>query len=125
MGYGDSGWAPFTFFLREGQNVGVGVVKLFLSTERVNLSHVAQLSPFLASVPEPGPVVVHSTAPPLPPSDPTGGPSSTTTSLPFDASLASPTQHAVVSTHETSDPKMGSLLWDTVEITVVQRRESV
>ena len=46
VGYGDSGWVPHTFFLREGQKVDVGILKLFLSTTQVNLSHVAQSSPF-------------------------------------------------------------------------------
>jgi hypothetical protein len=46
VGYGDSGWAPHTIFLREGQSVDVGILKLFLSRKRVNLSHVAQPSPF-------------------------------------------------------------------------------
>ena len=49
MGYGDSGSVPHTFYLREGQNVDVGILKLFLSIKQVDLSHVAQLSPFLAN----------------------------------------------------------------------------
>ena len=47
MGYGDSESIPHTFFLRDGQNVDVGILKLFLSTEPVDLSHVAQSSPFV------------------------------------------------------------------------------
>ena len=46
VGYGDSGSAPYTFFLREGQNIDVGILKMFLSRKQVNLSHVAQSSPF-------------------------------------------------------------------------------
>lgn len=46
VGYGDSGTVPYTFFLREGQNVDVGVLKLFLSRKHVDLSGVAQCSPF-------------------------------------------------------------------------------
>ena len=46
MGYGDPGSVPHIFFLREEQNVDVGILKLFLSQEQVNLSHVAQSSPF-------------------------------------------------------------------------------
>ena len=46
VGYGDSGWVPHKFFLREGQSVDVGILKLFLSRKQVNLSHVAQSSPF-------------------------------------------------------------------------------
>ena len=49
VGYGDSGWVPHTFFLREGQSVDVGILKLFLSRTQVNLSHVAQPSPFEVS----------------------------------------------------------------------------
>ena len=51
VGYGDDGWAPHTFYLREGQNVDVGILKLFLSRNPVDLSHVAQSSPFLAAHP--------------------------------------------------------------------------
>jgi hypothetical protein len=46
VGYGDSGSIPHTFFLGEGQNIDVGILKLFLSRKRVDLSHVAQSSPF-------------------------------------------------------------------------------
>ena len=46
VGYGDSGSVPYKFFLREGQNVDVGILKLFLSRKQVNLSHIAQPSPF-------------------------------------------------------------------------------
>ena len=46
MGYGDSGSVPHTFFLREGQDVDVGILKLFLSRKQVDLSDVAQPSPF-------------------------------------------------------------------------------
>ena len=47
MGYGDSGTVPHTFFLRDGQDVDVGILKLFLSTKQVDLSDVAQSSPFV------------------------------------------------------------------------------
>ena len=46
VGYGDSGSVPHSFFLRKGQNVDVGILKLFLSRKQVNLSHIAQPSPF-------------------------------------------------------------------------------
>lgn len=46
VGYGDSGSVPHSFFLRKGQKVDVGILKLFLSRKQVNLSHVAQSSPF-------------------------------------------------------------------------------
>ena len=47
MGYGYSGTVPHTFFLREDQNVDVGILKLFLSRKQVDLSDVAQLTPFV------------------------------------------------------------------------------
>ena len=46
MGYGDSGTVPHTFFLRKGQDVDVGTLKLFLSRRQVDLSDVAQSTPF-------------------------------------------------------------------------------
>ena len=46
MGYGDSGSAPFTFFLRDGQKVDVGILKLYLSRKQIDLSDIAQPSPF-------------------------------------------------------------------------------
>jgi len=46
IGYGSGSVAPFTYFLRDGQNVDVGFLKLFLSTEPVDLSHLIQRSPF-------------------------------------------------------------------------------
>lgn len=46
MGHGDSGTDSHTFRLRENQNVDVGILKLFLSKERVDVSDVAQPSPF-------------------------------------------------------------------------------
>ena len=47
VGYGDSGSVPHAFFLREGQDVDVGILKLFLSRKHVDLSDVAQSSPFV------------------------------------------------------------------------------
>ena len=49
VGYGDSGSVPYKFFLREGQNIDVGILKLFVSRKQVNLSHVTQSSPFESS----------------------------------------------------------------------------
>ena len=49
MGYGESGSVPHIFFLREGQMVDVGILKLFLSRKQVNLSYIAQSSPFVVS----------------------------------------------------------------------------
>jgi hypothetical protein len=49
VGYGDSGSVPHSFIVPEGQNVDVGILELFLSRKQVNLSHIAQSSPFKGS----------------------------------------------------------------------------
>jgi hypothetical protein len=105
-GYGDSGWVPHTFFLQYGHKFDVGIFKLFLSGKQVDLSHVAQSSPFV----------------------PIGGPSrSATPSLSFDSDSSRGTVQTVM-------PLMGSkgkgsettvlqtlpLPWDTIEIPVVR-----
>ena len=46
VSYGDTGSDPHAYFVREGQNVDVGTLKLFVSKTPVNFSHVAQSSPF-------------------------------------------------------------------------------
>ena len=46
IGYGAGGSPPFEYFLQEGQSVDVGFMKLFLTTEYVDLSNVSQISPF-------------------------------------------------------------------------------
>ena len=46
IGYGSGGSPPFSYFLREGQNVDVGFLKLFLTTEPVDYSTIPQPSPF-------------------------------------------------------------------------------
>jgi len=46
VGYGDSASVPRTYFLQEKQDVDVGILKLFLSRKHVDLSHIAQPSPF-------------------------------------------------------------------------------
>ena len=46
VGYGDSGSVPHAFFLREGQDIDVGILKLFLTRKQVDLSDVAQATPF-------------------------------------------------------------------------------
>jgi hypothetical protein len=46
IGYGAGGAAPFSYFLRNNQDVDVGFLKLFLTTEQVDFSNVSQLSPF-------------------------------------------------------------------------------
>ena len=91
VGYGDSESVPHSFFLREGQKVDVGILKLFLSREQVNLSHVAQSSPFV-------PVEDHSTA---------------SSSLPFTligGRSKNPSHHTRL-----------YFPWDTVEVPVVQQ----
>ncbi|PBK59436.1 hypothetical protein ARMSODRAFT_1027392 [Armillaria solidipes] len=46
IGYGASGTVPHMYTLRKGQDVDVGFLKLFFSTEYVDLSGVVQNSPF-------------------------------------------------------------------------------
>ncbi|KAG8848339.1 hypothetical protein FRC20_002551, partial [Serendipita sp. 405] len=46
IGYGDGGVPAFKYYLREGQDLDIGFIKIFLSTEQVDLSHIRQLSPF-------------------------------------------------------------------------------
>ena len=116
MGYGDSGWAAHKFYLREHQNVDVGVLKLFLAGSQVNLSHIAQSSPFV-----PGPVGGHFTAPSPPPFVHSGG-RDATPSLSYDSSRATEQVPVQRISRGISDPKTWPLPWDTVEVTVVQRR---
>lgn len=49
IGFGSGGASPHQFFLRPGQNVDVGHLKLFLTTKYVDLSFVVQESPFSSS----------------------------------------------------------------------------
>ncbi|KZV74055.1 hypothetical protein PENSPDRAFT_732472 [Peniophora sp. CONT] len=46
IGYGAGGGQPYKFFLRDGQELDVGFIKLFITTEPVDLSGIAQRSPF-------------------------------------------------------------------------------
>ena len=46
VGYGSGGEVPRIFKLGKNQNVEVGFLKLFLSTEYVDLSDIEQLTPF-------------------------------------------------------------------------------
>ncbi|PVG00050.1 hypothetical protein CPB86DRAFT_813539 [Serendipita vermifera] len=46
IGYGSGGAPPFSYTLRDGENLDVGFLKLFLMTEPVELSRVPQASPF-------------------------------------------------------------------------------
>jgi hypothetical protein len=46
IGYGDGGGLPHQYFLRDGQDMDVGFLKLFLSTRSIDLRAVAQPSPF-------------------------------------------------------------------------------
>ena len=52
VGYG-SGEVPYVFKLDKGQDVEVGFLKLFLSTEYVDLSDIPQSSPFTDDVGRP------------------------------------------------------------------------
>ncbi|KAK0452944.1 uncharacterized protein EV420DRAFT_1481938 [Desarmillaria tabescens] len=56
IGYGDNGTFPHKFTVRNGQDVDVGFLKLFFSTEYTDLSDIAQTSPFEAAR-ENGPVL--------------------------------------------------------------------
>ncbi len=47
IGYGASGTVPHIYALRKGQDVDVGFLKLFFSTEYLDLSGVVQGSPFI------------------------------------------------------------------------------
>lgn len=46
IGYGSGGGRPFSYFLRLDQELDVGFIKLFISTEYVDLSSIAQRTPF-------------------------------------------------------------------------------
>jgi len=46
IGYGDGGGLPYRYFLREGQNLDVGFLKLFISTESVDFECIPQPSAF-------------------------------------------------------------------------------
>lgn len=46
IGYGDGGAAPANFVLEDGQVADVGFLKLYLATEHVDWTNIAQASPF-------------------------------------------------------------------------------
>ena len=46
IGYGSGGSPPFCFYVRDGQDVDVGFLKLFLTTEPVDYSNIPQTTPF-------------------------------------------------------------------------------
>ena len=46
IGYGSAGAVPFNYYLWGDQKLDVGCLKLFLSTEYADLSHISQGSPF-------------------------------------------------------------------------------
>jgi len=46
IGYGSGGSSPFNYLLRDGQDIDVGFLKLFLSTAPVDFSNIPQRSPF-------------------------------------------------------------------------------
>ncbi|KAF8056952.1 caspase domain-containing protein, partial [Lyophyllum atratum] len=50
IGYGDGGFSPWQFLLREGEDVDVGFFKLFLSTSPADFSSIPQESPFEENV---------------------------------------------------------------------------
>jgi hypothetical protein len=46
IGYGSGGEPPHKFFLREGQDIDINFLKIFLSTKPTDLPNASQLSPF-------------------------------------------------------------------------------
>ena len=46
VGYGAGDEAPFVYTLNDDQDLEVGFLRLFLSTEYVDFSHIPQSSPF-------------------------------------------------------------------------------
>jgi len=50
IGYGAGGGVPLVYVLRKGQDVDVGHLKLFLSTNHADLSGIPQDSPFDGSI---------------------------------------------------------------------------
>jgi len=46
IGYGSGGEVPYNYFMRDGQDIDVGFLKLFLTTQPVDYSNIPQSSPF-------------------------------------------------------------------------------
>ncbi|TFK52885.1 hypothetical protein OE88DRAFT_1733873 [Heliocybe sulcata] len=46
IGYGESGAVAYSYSVPNGKDIDIGFLKLFLSTEHIDLSHVPQMSPF-------------------------------------------------------------------------------
>jgi hypothetical protein len=46
LGYGSNGLPPLTFTLEKGQDIDVGFLKVFISTEQMDLSNIKSESPF-------------------------------------------------------------------------------
>ena len=46
IGYGSAGAVPYNYYLWGDKELDVGFLKLFLSTEYVDLAHISQGSPF-------------------------------------------------------------------------------
>ncbi|KZV73851.1 hypothetical protein PENSPDRAFT_732580 [Peniophora sp. CONT] len=51
LGYGASGGRPYRYYLREDTKEDIGFIRLFVSTEYIDLSHIQQVSPFSADDP--------------------------------------------------------------------------
>ena len=47
VGYGPGGWPPLAYEIRKGQDLDVGFLKIYLSTQPVDLSRIEQQSAFL------------------------------------------------------------------------------
>ena len=46
IGYGNGGGVPHLYFLRDEQNLDLGFLKLFISTQPIDLEGIPQASPF-------------------------------------------------------------------------------
>ncbi|KAK7464351.1 hypothetical protein VKT23_006518 [Stygiomarasmius scandens] len=46
IGYGNTGWSPLGFSIREGQEVDVGYLVLYISTTYTDCEHIGEPSPF-------------------------------------------------------------------------------
>ncbi|KAG9310073.1 hypothetical protein JVU11DRAFT_9679 [Chiua virens] len=52
IGYGPGGTVPFSFWIEESQDVDVGYLKIFFTTQPIGMSNVAQTLPFTPKMDE-------------------------------------------------------------------------
>ena len=124
LGYGDTGSVPHMFTLQEKQKVDVGILKLFLSKEQVSLKHVAQSSPFVPSQ-EQDNLSHHDIARSSTPfvwSKEQDNLTHVAQPSPFvSRNRAALPREAVKARQIRAAPTTPEILWDTIEIPVVQR----